>query len=256
METLLGRHWHYLPADEVLDLLESDREKGLDSFEVEHRKKHFGPNVITGKKGKRPLLRFILQFHQPLIYILIVAGTVTAFLQEWVDAGVIFGVVVINAIIGYLQEAKAVTAIDALSRSMTAEATVVRDGRRMRLSASELVPGDVVVLQAGDKIPADMRLTYSRDLRIDESTLTGESVPVEKQTQHLPDETPLADRTNMTYATTLATGGQGAGVVVTTGDATEVGRISHLIAEAHELNQRLNDNVVAMRPPKEFEGFE
>jgi len=208
---------------------------GLSAATAETRLAEYGPNTITPHKGAGPLRRALAQFNQPLVIILIIAGAVTAALEEWVDAGVIFGVVVINAIVGYLQESKAVKAIEALSRTMTAEATVLRDGRRVRLSASELVPGDVVVLQAGDKIPADMRLTYSRDLRIDESALTGESVPVEKETKPLAAETELADRVNMAYASSLVTAGQGAGVVVGTGDATEVGRISHLISEAEEI---------------------
>ena len=162
--------------------------------------------------------------------ILIVAGTVTAVLGEYVDSAVIFGVVIINAVVGYLQEAKAVQAIEALSRSMTSEATVIREGRRLRLPAAGLVPGDLVVLQAGDKVPADLRLSYSRDLHVDESALTGESVPVEKQVDALPEDAGLADRTNMAYASTLVTSGQGTGVVVATGDVTEVGKISGLIA--------------------------
>ena len=237
------QQWHRLTSDEILVSLTTDVDRGLSSDDVLSRLAEYGTNTITQQKGAGLLRRALTQFNQPLVIILIVAGAVTAALKEWVDAGVIFGVVVVNAIIGYLQEAKAVKAIEALSRSMTAEATVVRDGRRVRLAASELVPGDIVVLQAGDKIPADMRLTYSRDLRIDESTLTGESVSVEKRTEALPEGTPLADRVNMTYASTLATGGQGTGVVVTTGDATEVGRISHLIGEVHQLKTPLTRKI-------------
>ncbi|GBE41106.1 putative cation-transporting ATPase F [bacterium BMS3Bbin09] len=235
METLIGKHWHYLPEDEVLDLLESDRETGLDLFEIEHRNKHFGPNLITVKKGMGPLMRFLLQFHQPLIYILIAAGAITAFLQEWVDSGVIFGVVLVNAVIGYIQEAKAVKAMDALARTMTAEATVLRAGTKQRISAAELVPGDIVYLQSGDKVPADMRLFHTRDLQIDESALTGESVPVEKGPEALEHDTVLADRKNMAYASALTTYGQGRGIVVAIGDGTEVGRISQLISTTEEL---------------------
>ena len=126
MESLIGKHWHYLPADEVIDLLDSDKGKGLDLFAVDNRQKQFGPNAITGKKGKGPLLRFLLQFHQPLLYILITAGAVTALLQEWVDAGVIFGVVLVNAFIGFIQETKAAKAIEALARTMTTGAMVLR----------------------------------------------------------------------------------------------------------------------------------
>ena len=239
METLIGKHWHHLPDDEVLDLLESDRKTGLDLFEIEHRTKHFGPNLITMRKGKGPLMRFLLQFHQPLIYILIAAGTITAALQEWVDSGVIFGVVLVNAVIGYIQESKAVKAMDALARTMNTGATVLRTGEKKRISAAELVPGDIVYLQSGDKVPADMRLFHSRDLRIDESALTGESVPVEKSPEGLEHDTLLADRKNMAYASTLTTYGQGQGIVIAIGDGTEVGRISELISTAEELDTPL-----------------
>ena len=244
METLLGKHWHHLPADEVIDILESDREKGLDLFEVDNRRKHFGPNVLTGKKAKGPLLRFLLQFHQPLIYILIVAGAVTALLQEWVDAGVIFGVVLVNAFIGFIQEAKAVKAIEALARTMTTEATVLRVGEKQRISAAEVVPGDIVLLQSGDKVPADMRLFQTRDIQVDESALTGESVPVDKKPDVLDHDTGLADRRNMAYASTLVTYGQGFGIVVAIGDKTEVGRISELISSTEALETPLTRKIV------------
>ncbi|MBN1631146.1 MAG: HAD-IC family P-type ATPase, partial [Thermoleophilia bacterium] len=235
--------WHRLTTDETLHLLATDLDTGLSSDAVEARRAEHGPNSITPQKTTGPLQRALAQFNQPLVIILIIAGAITAALREWVDAGVIFGVVVINAIIGYLQEAKAVKAIEALSRAMTTEATTVREGRRVRISAVELVPGDVVVLQAGDKVPADLRLTYSRDLRIDESTLTGESLPVEKSAQPLEEETQLADRANMAYASTLATAGQGTGIVVAIGDGTEVGRISHLISEAEDLKTPLTRKI-------------
>lgn len=243
MDTLLSKHWHYLQKDEVLDLLESDRENGLDIFEVEHRQKRFGTNVITAKKGKGPLMRFLLQFHQPLIYILMAAGIITAFLQEWVDAGVVFGVVMVNAIIGFMQESKAVKALEALALTMTTEATVLRAGEKQRISAEELVPGDIVLLQSGDKVPADMRLIHLRDIQIDESALTGESVPVVKRTDPLGHDTILADRQNMAYASTLTTYGQGRGIVVATGDNTEVGRISQLISAAEELETPLTRKI-------------
>ncbi len=238
-----SNEWHQLTADEILAHLDSDLDRGLTSEEAQARLAEHGPNTITPQKSEGPLRRTLAQFNQPLIIILIIAGAVTAFLQEWVDAGLIFGVVVINAIIGYLQESKAVKAIEALARTMTSEATVVRDGRRTRMPASQLVPGDVIVLQAGDKIPADMRLTYTRDLRIDESTLTGESVPVEKWTNPQDEETALADRVNMAYASTLVAAGQGTGVVVMTGDDTEVGRISDLIAGAQDLKTPLTRKI-------------
>ncbi len=185
MNTLIGKHWHHLPAEEVVDLLDSNPEKGLDQFEIKHLQETYGPNALTEKKGKGPLKRFLLQFHQPLIYILIASGITTALLQEWVDSGVIFGVVLVNAIIGYIQEAKAVNALAALARTMTTEATVLRQGEKERIPATELVPGDIVLLVSGDKVPADIRLIAVRNLRVDESALTGESLPVEKTEDEL-----------------------------------------------------------------------
>ncbi|HOS98559.1 MAG TPA: HAD-IC family P-type ATPase, partial [Deltaproteobacteria bacterium] len=218
MEQLMGKHWHHMPSTEVIDLLETNRDKGLDQFEIEERRESFGDNVLTTRKGKGPLLRFLLQFHQPLIYILIVSGLITALLQEWVDAGVIFGVVLVNAVIGFVQESKAVKAMEALARTMVTEATVVRSGSKVRISSAEVVPGDVVLLQSGDKVPADLRLIAARDFQVDESALTGESLPVQKSEEVLPHDTVLADRTNMAYGSTLVTYGQATGVVVAIGE--------------------------------------
>ncbi len=235
METLLSHHWHHLSQEEVTELLESDVSKGLDRFTVSRRQAHFGSNRLTQKKGKSPIVLFLLQFHQPLIYILLAATVITFALQEWVDSGVIFGVVVVNAVIGYIQEAKALKAIEALARSMEGVATVVRAGEKQTIAASELVPGDIVQLQSGDKVPADLRLLRSRELQIDESALTGESVPTQKQADSLAKETGLADRSNMAYSSALVTYGAGSGVVVATGDRTEIGRINALIASAEVL---------------------
>lgn len=243
MEKLMARHWHHMPVEEVVFLLETDQETGLDEFEVRHRQQRFGPNVISGKKGRGPLLRFLLQFHQPLIYILLAAGVITGVLGEWVDSGVIFGVVLVNAGIGFLQESKALQAIAALARTIVAEATVVRAGLRRRVSSTELVPGDLVFIQSGDRVPADMRLIEVRELQIDESVLTGESLPVKKKKGIYERETVLGDRRNMAYASTLVTSGQGTGVVIAIGNATEVGRISELIAAAPDLETPLTKKI-------------
>ncbi|MFO7665479.1 MAG: HAD-IC family P-type ATPase, partial [Desulfobacterales bacterium] len=235
MNAVIDKQWHHLPAEEVVDLLDGNSEKGLDASEVKYRLEHYGPNKITSRKEKGPLQRFFLQFHQPLIYILIAAGVVTAIFQEWVDSGVIFGVVLVNAIIGFLQEAKAVNALAALARTMTSQATTLRQGEKKRISSEELVPGDIVFLQSGDKVPADMRLIQVRDLQVDESALTGESVPVEKMNNPLGIDTHLADRKNMAFASTLVTYGQATGIITATGDYTEMGRISQLIALSRKL---------------------
>jgi cation-transporting ATPase F len=236
MQVQLGKHWHHLPVDEVVELLETNLDLGLDLFDTKHRQERFGRNVLTPRKGKGPLLRFLLQFNNPLIYILLVASVVTAVVKDVVDAVIILGVVLVNAIIGFVQESRAEKAIEALALAMTSEATVIRSGQAQRIPAAELVPGDVVLLKSGDRVPADLRLVRSRDLQIAEASLTGESVPVQKAAHlQLQPDTVLADRRNMAYGSTLVTYGQGTGVVTSTGDNTEVGRISQLISEAQEL---------------------
>lgn len=243
METLLDKHWHKLEAAEVTRFLGIDPAKGLDAFEVEQRLKHFGENQITGKRAKTSLERFLLQFHQPLVYILLAAGLVTAFLGEWVDSFVIVAVVMVNAIVGYIQESKAVKALDSLSASMSTEATVLRAGKTTRIPASEVVPGDIIILKSGDKVPADLRILTTKELRIDESTLTGESLPIDKNEAPLAQETVLAERKGMAYASTLVSFGQGRGVVVATGNKTEIGRISGLIDTADELDTPLTQKI-------------
>ena len=244
MNSLLGKHWHHLPSDEVLDLLDTDPQRGLDIFEIKHRQERFGLNVLTPKKGKSPLMRFLHQFNNPLVIILLVASLVTALLKDPLDALVIFGVVLINAMIGYLQESRAEQAIAALAQTMTTEATVIRSGKVVRLSAAELVPGDIVQLQAGARVPADLRLISSRDLQVTEAALTGESLPVEKDAAlFIPHDAVLAERRNMAYASTLVTYGAATGVVVATGDGSEVGRISRLISSAAEMETPLTRKI-------------
>jgi len=229
--------WHAAAAADVLRELGSDAGTGLSNTEAAARLARLGPNVITAGKGARWWWTLLLQFHAPLVYILLAAGAVTLWMGEHIDSAVIFGVVAANAIIGFVQESRAVKAIDALARSMRVEATVRRDGRRRRVDAADLVRGDVVILEPGDKVPADLRLLDGavRDLKIDESALTGESEPVTKAPGALGAGAVLADRSNMAYAGSLVTRGTGAGVVVATADATEVGRISRLISTADQV---------------------
>ena len=235
MQSLPGKQWHHLPETEVLGLLDTDCDQGLDRPEVTRRQQRFGPNVLTQKRGKSPLVLMLLQFNQPLVYILLGASAITAFLQEWVDSSVIFAVVLLNALIGFVQESKAVKTLEALARTVGGEATVIRAGQKNKLSAAELVPGDLVLLRSGDKVPADLRLLRGRELQIDESALTGESLPVGKSPQTVAEDTVMADRRNIAYSSSLVTCGTGAGVVIATGDNTEVGRISELIASADVL---------------------
>jgi len=244
MNKLLGKHWQHLPPKEVIELLDSNIERGLDLFEVKHRQERFGLNALTPKKWKSPLMRFLMQFNNPLVIILVIASVVTAVLKDLTDVLVIFGVVLIHAVIGYMQESRAEQAIAALAKTMTTEAAVVRGGKVVRLSAVELVPGDIVQLQAGARVPADLRLVTSRDLQVTEAALTGESVPVEKDANLLIEpEAVLAERRNMAYASTLVTYGTATGVVVATGDGSEIGRISQLISSAVELETPLTRKI-------------
>ncbi|WP_447863315.1 cation-transporting P-type ATPase [Nitrospira calida] len=226
---------HHLPAHEVLLLLETDRTRGLTADEAAKRLERFGPNVLPSFRRHGPLIRFLFQFHHPLIYILLAATAITVFLGEWVDAAVIFGVVLVNAVVGFIQEDRAEKSLDALVAMVKTEAAVVRDGRKCMIPSAEVVPGDLVLLQSGDKVPADLRLIAARELRIDESALTGESVPVAKEDLVLPPETIVADRRNMAFSGTLVTYGQGMGVAVGTGADTELGRIHQLVGEATEI---------------------
>ncbi|MHC4269017.1 MAG: cation-transporting P-type ATPase [Planctomycetota bacterium] len=246
MKTIITEHWHHLPNSEVLEFLDTDPEKGLDILEIKERQQKHGPNEITQKKGEGPLIIFLRQFNQPLVYILLAASGGTAFLKEWADMSVILGVVLVNAIIGFIQEAKAIKAIDALSKSMESESTVLRAGGKKQVSARELVPGDIVTLQSGDRVPADLRLIKCRELQIDESALTGESVPVEKGTDQLVKDTVLAERTNMVYSSTLVTYGTGAGVVAAIGDDTEIGQINEMIASAEVLETPLSKKIARL----------
>ncbi|MDY6837052.1 MAG: cation-transporting P-type ATPase [Thermodesulfobacteriota bacterium] len=235
MPVLFKESWHHLEIDEIARTLETDPSRGLTEEEVLSRRKAFGENTLTQKTGQGPIIRFLLQFNQPLVIILLVAAVVTLFLREWVEAGVIFGVILINAVIGFIQESKALKAIDALARAMVSNAVVQRAGRRQKVPAQELVPGEVIFLQSGDKVPADVRLFDIRELRIDESTLTGESLPVQKEDGVLPEKTVLSDRRNMGYSSTLVSHGVCKGVVIATGDYTEIGRINEMISSAEVL---------------------
>jgi len=235
--------WHELPASEVSGALESDLANGLARAAVEERRRDFGPNEMTAPKRMSEWKRFIMQFAQPLMYILLLASAVTLFLGEYVDSAVIFGVTFINAIVGFIQESKAEKAIDALSKMVRTEATVRRDGRKQRIDSVELVPGDMVLLQSGDKVPADVRLLKVRSLQVDESALTGESLPVEKHEGQLALNTVLADRKNLTFAGTLVTYGQAEGLVFAIGNGTETGRIARLIHEATDLTTPLTRKI-------------
>ncbi len=224
-----------MPATEALAQHGVDPAHGLAEDEAAMRLARHGPNRPSQQPGRSAVARFLGQLKEPLVLVLIGAGIVTSGLGEWVDSSVIFGVVVINAVIGFLQEGKAEAALAALARAVATDVTVLRAGRRRRMDAAHLVPGDVVWLVAGDKVPADLRIISGRQLRTVEAALTGEAAPIAKHHVELPDDTLLADRRNMAYAGTTVIAGQGHGLVVATADATETGRISGLIASAPEI---------------------
>jgi len=243
MKNMLEQHWHHLPPDEVTGLLEASPQQGLDASEVQARQRSFGPNALPPPKGRGPLLRFLLQFNQVLVHILVLATVIKLAVGAYTDAAVIFGVIFLNAVIGFVQEGKALGALEALARALTTEATVLRGGQRQRIDARELVPGDIVLLASGDKVPADLRLLGVRELRVDEAALTGESLPVEKSAGSLVADTVLADRRNMAYSSTLVHYGTATGVVVATGRSTEIGRISELLAHTDVLATPLTQRI-------------
>ncbi|MFB4307160.1 cation-translocating P-type ATPase [Actinomadura sp. GTD37] len=216
------------PAEDVVRDLGGDASRGLASAEAAARLEREGPNTLPAARGRGPVLRFLLQFNSPLIYVLLAAALVTGLLGEHVDALVILGVVVVNAIVGFVQESRAEKALTALAAMARTTAVAVRDGAPVEVPAAELVRGDLVALEAGDKVPADLRLLRTDELAVDESALTGESAPVAKDPAALP-EAALADRTGMAFSGTLVTAGAGAGLVVATGADTELGGINRLV---------------------------
>ncbi|WP_240274296.1 cation-transporting P-type ATPase [Mycobacterium ulcerans] len=226
---------HGLPAHEVVLLLETDPHRGLSDGEAAERLQRFGPNALPLAKRGGLLLRILRQFHHPLIYVLLVAGAITAGLQEYIDSSVIFGVVVLNAIVGFIQESKAESALEGLRSMVRTQATVIRDGHEHTVASEDLVPGDLVLLESGDKVPADLRLVRATELHLNESALTGESAAVHKSVAVLPEATPVADRLNMVYSGTLVTAGRGAGIAVATGAETELGEIHRLVGAAETL---------------------
>jgi magnesium-transporting ATPase (P-type) len=230
---------HARESVHVLDTLDVDWRVGLSSDEAGERLRTHGPNALPATGRRSPFERFLRQFHDVLIYVLLVAGVITALLGHYIDSGVIFGVVVINAVIGFVQEGKAERALDAIRDMLSLHAQVIRDGYRRDIAAEDLVPGDIVFIASGDKVPADLRLIEVRSLRIEEAALTGESVPVEKSADAVAAGAPLGDRSSMAYSGTLVAYGQAVGVVVATGARTEIGRISEMLGTVQELSTPL-----------------
>ncbi|MCP4047423.1 MAG: HAD-IC family P-type ATPase, partial [Gammaproteobacteria bacterium] len=212
---------------------------GLAKEEATNRLAKHGPNRLPEARTRGPLVRFFNQFHNVLIYVLMAASAVTAMLGHWLDASVILCVVLVNAVIGFLQEGKAENALREIRQMLSPNAMVMRDGRQMKIRAEELVPGDIVLLQSGDKVPADLRLFRVKGLQIQESVLTGESMAVEKITDPVGQESVIGDRRCMAYSGTIVTHGQGSCVVVATGAQTEIGRIGTLVSEVESVTTPL-----------------
>ena len=234
--------WQSISIGETLTALETVK-TGLTAQEAKLRLARFGPNKLTPPKKRGTLVRFLLQFHNMLIYVLLASATITAFMGHYVDTGVILGVVVINAVIGYLQEGKAESALDAIRNMLSEHATVIRNGEREIISGEWLVPGDIIILASGDKVPADVRIIESRNLRIDESALTGESVPVEKSTEPVSADASLGDRTCLAFSGTIVSYGYATCAVVATGDRTEIGRIGNMLGNVEGVSTPLLNQV-------------
>jgi magnesium-transporting ATPase (P-type) len=220
--------WFTLTPDEVLRQLNTN-EGGLSEEDAKKRLEHYGPNRLDPPKRRGPLLRFLMQFHNVLLYIILVAAIITAFLKHWIDAGVLFAAVLVNAVIGFIQEGKAESALSAIRSMLSTRATVIRNGTRYEIGATDLVPGDLVHLASGDRVPADLRLLSVKELRIEEAALTGESLPAEKTTDAVTEDAPLGDRHGMAYSGTVVVYGQATGIVVDTGATTEIGRINQML---------------------------
>ncbi len=232
------RIWHALSADETLSAVASDA-KGLSAQEAERRLREHGPNRLPEPPRPGLLVRFLSQFNNVLIYVLIGAGVLTLLLGHLLDSAVIFGVVLLNAVVGFIQEGRAENALAAIRSLIDPRCQVLRGGQRVSLPAESLVVGDVVLLEAGDRVSADLRLLQANSLRIDEALLTGESVAAEKQTAAVAPDSALGDRRCLAYSGTLVATGSARGLVVGTGADTELGHISTLLGEVQTLRTPL-----------------
>ncbi len=231
--------WHAKTGEATLLELGADERRGLTNAAVSERHETYGPNAVSKARAVSGWVRFIQQFHNPLIYMLLAAAAVTLVLGEYVDSAVIFAVTLVNAVVGFIQEHRAEEALAALDRMIVAECTVIREGKKIRIEARNVTVGDTVLLASGDKVPADLRLVQVKDLQVDESILTGESVPSQKEADALAENTVLADRTNMAYGGTLVTYGTATGIVTAIGDATETGKIAALLKQTVSLKTPL-----------------
>ena len=231
--------WHAMSQAEVVKRLASNPEEGLNLSEASDRLQKYGPNRLPEGRKRGAFTRFFAQFKNILVYVLLAAGFTKLMLGLWVDAGIIFAVVVLNALLGFIQEGKAEKALDSIRNMLSAEARTMRSGETRMIPAEQLVPGDVVLLESGDKIPADLRLVDAKNLRTEEAALTGESVPAEKTVDAVPVNATVGDRGSMAFSGTMVVSGRATGVVVATGNETELGRINQLLAGVSALETPL-----------------
>jgi len=227
------QRWHSIAWKKVLKEVETSL-NGLSEEEVKKRYQRFGLNKLPEEKPYSKIRLFLNQFMSPLIYILVIAGFITLFLKEYTDAIIIFGAVILNTIIGFFQENKASEALRKLRKILKINAFVFRDGNEKEIVQESLVPGDIIILNPGNKVPADGRLIEAKDLKINEVTLTGEWLPAEKNTKVLPEDTPLADRDNMVFMGSVVEDGWGKVVVTETGVRTQIGKVAELVKETKE----------------------
>jgi magnesium-transporting ATPase (P-type) len=243
LERAGGSDWHGRDAADVVRSMSIDPQRGLSAEDAAARLEEHGRNRLPEEQRESTFRRFIKQFHNVLIYILIAAAAFTAFLGEWIDTGVIIAVVLVNAIIGFVQEGKAERALEEIRRMLSLEASVVRDGRRQTIDAEELVPGDIVLLESGDRVPADLRIIDTHEVRIEEAALTGESEPVRKTAEPVEPDALLGDRRSMAYSSTVLTAGQLHGIVVATGEHTEIGRIGQMVSRVEKMTTPLLEKI-------------
>jgi potassium/sodium efflux P-type ATPase len=235
--------WHAMSAGEAISELGTDAERGLTAGEVAERLDRYGRNRLPEEPGQSPLIRFLKQFHNVLIYVLIVAAGFTAFLGEWIDTGVIIAVVIVNAVIGFVQEGKAERALEEIRRMLSLTADVIRGGRRETIDAELLVPGDIVLLESGDRAPADLRIISMRDVRVEEAALTGESQPVAKRAEPVEEDALLGDRRSLIFSGTVLASGRLRGAVVATGERTEIGRIGEMVSRVEKITTPLLEKI-------------
>lgn len=234
-----NKDWHLLSVEETAKNLNTDLHHGLTPEEVNARLEAIGKNVIPPGKKKSVLLKFLAQFHNILIYVLFVAAIVTTLMGHYVDTIVIIAVAIVNAVIGFTQEQKAEKALEDIKKMLSSKAQVLRGGDRLEIDAALVTVGDIVFLNPGDKVPADLRLIRTSNLKIEESMLTGEAVPSEKSTNALKGDTVLGDRNNMAFSGTTVSAGTGIGIVISVGTGTEIGKINQMLAEVEPVTTPL-----------------